>query len=287
MSVMRIAIALGFLMHFGTLCFAQSMPPQVRAVIGPGDATVVLVTTSGEDAAAKLHAGKAKTLHQGSSAGSLAAGHGIVVVALAVDDKEAPFRVYALGKKLGAAAKIARPGKRQDFPNAVAATATPDGFAVFFQEIEYEDPTAAHTYLLLLGKDGKPGGKAVEIGVPWGLGAAVWNGAGYHLALFYPGGGDGMRLSMVSLTAAGQPEQHPDWASAAGFIADVHLVNDEGKIRAFYRGGGGGDRLLESDVTKIRGWGSEPPKARDHGALAPEKAIVITAQGIPEKVDRP
>jgi hypothetical protein len=262
----------------------------VRAELGPEDRLVRLVTTLGGKGRARLHLGEAKpvTLHEGEAAGTLVAGHGRVVVALAVDSAGEPFRVLSVvDQQPGQTARVARPAKRHDAPFAVAATPTPDGFAVFFQEVQTDDPSAAHTYLVLLDKTGKPTGAASEIPVPWSLGAAAWNGTGYHLALFYPGDTHGMRLSMVSLSAAGQPQQHPDWASAAGYIADVHLVAREGKVRAFYRGGPGGEHLLESDVTAIRGWGSEPPKATDHGKLSSGQAIAVGADGRPRKVKSP
>jgi len=269
---------------------AQELPPDVRAEIGPGDQPVRLVAGWGRKAAVRLHAGKGKaiTLHKGEAAATLAIGHDKVLIALAVDDEREPFRVLVLdGGKPGKPALIARPGKRHDQPFAVAATATPDGFAVFFQEVQSDDPSAAHTYLVRLDDAGAPTGAAVEVPVPWSLAAAIWNGAGYHLALLFPGYGEGMRLSMVSLSAAGQPQQHPDWASAAGYVGDVHLVARDGAIHAVYRGGPGGDRMLESDVTAIRGWGSEPPRATDHGALSPGKVIAVAADGRPRAVASP
>jgi hypothetical protein len=88
-----------------------------------------------------------------------------------------------------------------------------------------------------------------------------------------------MRLSMVSVTADGTPQQHPDWSSAAGIVGDVHLAAGGGRVLAFYRGGSGGDRLLERDVTAIGAWGREPPAPRDHGALPPGRLIVVRRHG--------
>ncbi|MEM9194650.1 MAG: hypothetical protein AAGF12_36060 [Myxococcota bacterium] len=215
-------------------------------------------------------------------AATVLAGHGVVVVAYLVEHSTRPFRVRVAagpGFQLGEETRIARPTRRRDFPFAVAIAETPEGFSIFFQEVQGDDPSAAHTYLVMLDAQGRPTGNAREIPVPWSLGAAAWNGRGYHLGLLFPGNGQGMRLSMVSLSEAGQPEQHPDWASAAGYIADVHLLARSGRIRAFYRGGPGGDRILESDVTEIRGWGSEPPRARDHGRLGASEAILVTGTG--------
>jgi hypothetical protein len=113
--------------------------------------------------------------------------------------------------------------------------------------------------------------------VPWWLAAATWNGNGYHLALFYAGGGTGTTLSMVSLSQDGTPEQHPDWASAPGAISDVHLVNAGRGIRAVYRASG--NRMVETDVTKIGQWGQVSNKAKDLGAIGKQEAIAITAKG--------
>lgn len=224
-------------------------------------------------------------LHEGSPvSATVVPGHGGHLIAMAVDHGGAAsrfeVRLVTWRGGVGGAATVGEPRAvvRQNPPPAspfgVAATATPDGFAVFFQELDAMDPTLARTYLAQVAPDGTPRGPAVEIPVPWGVAAAVWNGAGYHLALIYPG--DGMRLSMVSVGPNGHPQQHPDWASAAGIVADVHLVAEGGTVRAFYRGGPMGEDLLEANVTQIRGWGSEPPAARRVSALAPAQLIAIT-----------
>lgn len=285
----KLAVAIAFISTIPVASAQEAPPappPEIRAAFDPDGTLVRLENRWGKDAGARLLASSKKPvwLHRGATAGTLVAGHGALIAALAVDHASKPFRVQALGG--GVATAIARPGKRRDIPFAVVATATEDGFAVFFQEVQADDPTAAHTYLVELDKSGKPEtAVARELAVPWALADAADNGDGYHLALFFPGDANGMRLSMVSLGRDGRPQQHPDWASAAGFIADVHLVRSGDTIRAFYRGGRGGDRLLESDVTAIRQWGREPPKAKDHGALPPGRVIAIKA-GKPIKVIR-
>ena len=259
---------------------------EVRAEMLGADA-IKLDTQWGKGAGARLFVGKSKpvTLARGSSAGTVAIGHGRAIVAFGVSDAAQPFRIVVVERgRAGKPVSIARPIKRHDLPFAVAATPTPDGFAVFFQEVQADDPTAAHTYLVELDDAGVASGPARSIEVPWSLAAAAWNGSGYHLALIYPGDGKSMRLSMVSVSKDGEPQQHPDWASGPGFISDVHLVASGDKVRAFYRGGAGGDRLLESDVTTIGNWGSEPAKAKDHGALPFGKAIAITSKGTPAKI---
>jgi hypothetical protein len=267
--------------------YGQEPRPAVDAAYLPDGDLARVVTSWGRKGKATLQVGGAKavTLHQGEASGCVVVGHGRGLVALAIEHPTRPFLVIPIADgKPGKAVALERPTKRKDIPFAVAATVTPSGFSLFYQEVQTDDPSAAHTYLVRLDDQGQPDGPATEIAVPWSLAAAAWNGKGYHLALYYPGDQRGMRLSMVSLSAAGQPEQHPDWASAPGYIADVHLHAIGTTIRAFYRGGSGGDRLLESDVTAIRSWGSEPPKARDHGALAGHQAIAVSKKGKPTRV---
>lgn len=270
------------------LAAAQSLPPLVRVASGGDGALVRLSISSARKSKATLRVGKgkSKTIHKGACGGTLIAGHGKVIAALTVDHGKKPFRVWTIDDdKPGKATLVKRPGNRnEDYPFVVVGTATPDGFTVFFQEIQTDDPSAAHTYMLALDKDGKPDGDAKEIAVPWALADAIWNGGGYHLALIYSGDQRGMRLSMVSLSEQGQPQQHPDWASAGGFISDVHLVRDDETIYAYYRGGTSGDRLERGDVTKIGNWGSEPPKAKDLGKIGAGKVIAITGKGKAKKV---
>ncbi len=287
MARISISVFFGFLLVFALARpSAAQAPPQIRAAIGPADDVVRLTTRWGKDAGAELQVGKSKaqSLHAGEASGSLVTGHGIVLIAVVVDDEKEPFRLHVLdGAKASAALKIARPAPAKHMPFALATAVTPSGFTVFFQEVQINDPSAAHTYMLALDKEGKATGKAREIAVPWSLAAAAWNGNGFHLALFYPGDKNGMRLSMVGLSKDGVPIQHPDWASKAGYIADVHLVTRAGKMSAFYRGGAG-DRLLESDVSKIGSWGREPAKAKDHGALKSTQVIAITKKDTAKKV---
>jgi hypothetical protein len=278
---------------------ARAQPPdgppthiERRAVplVGGGVASLVSTFAPTEEAsslALTLGDAPTATLVRGSAPGAIEASGETLLVAFEVGGPDRPFctrvaRRVGAAYVLGETHPLARPGARTgDYPFAVVIAPLPDGFAVFFEEVEANDPSAARTYLFRLDAEGVPVGPGREIPVPWPLAAAAWNGQGFHLALFYPGGGGGMRLSMVSVTAEGQPQQHPDWSSAAGFVADVHLVAEAGHVRAFYRGGAAGDRLLESDVTAVRSWGSEPPRARDHGALGEGAAITIAADGTP------
>jgi hypothetical protein len=248
----------------------------VRATIDGGGHPIKLVTTWAEHGKLELDG---KLVYAGDAAGTVVAGHGLVVVAYEVAGDSKPFRLRISDDgKLGEPLSFARPGKAANSPFAIAATATPDGFAIFYQEVQNNDPTAAHTYMLELDGDGKPG-TPKEIQVPWALADVVWNGNGYHLALIYAGGGDGMRLSMVSASKEGQPQGHPDWASAPGIVMDVHLVKVGDRILAYYRGGAGGDRLIETDVTHIGGWGSVTEHSTDRGALAQTTTLAVNAKG--------
>lgn len=263
---------------------AQGADTTVRAEIGPAGEQVQLVMTSGGKSPGlvlTVGKGKAEKLFKGEGIGTVKAGHEKIVVAYAVDDPKTAFRIHVVG---GEDASLKRPNKRGDVPYAVVMATTPTGFMVLFQDIEATNTNEAHTYLVELDDAGKPSGEPKEVQIPWALGDAAWNGSGYHLALYYAGG-DGVRLSMVSMTKDGTPQQHPDWSSKAGLVSDVHLVTDGDKIHAFYRGGMG-DRILESDVTKIRGWGGEPPKAKDHGAISAKQSLAINAKGQPAKLAR-
>jgi hypothetical protein len=247
----------------------------VRATIDGAGHAQKLVTTWSEHGKLELDG---KLVYAGDAVGTIAAGHGLVVVAYEVAGDK-PFRLrIADDGKLREPIAFARPGKADNSPFAIAATATPDGFAIFYQEVQNNDPTAAHTYMLELDGEGKAG-TPKEIQVPWALADVVWNGGGYHLALIYAGGGDGMRLSMVTATKDGQPQGHPDWASAPGIVMDVHLVKVGDRILAYYRGGAGGDRLIETDVTRLGSWGSVTEHASDRGALAQTTALAVNAKG--------
>lgn len=272
---------------FSTYARADDSETRVRAALtASGDAARLTVVSGGKKPGVKLAVGKAKSVdvYAGEAAATIEAGHGRVLVAVSIDSKKQPFQIITLdGNKPTKPIALARPNERHDVPFSVAATATPDGFTVFFQDVESANPNEAHTYMVELDKTGAVSAEAREVPIPWALAAAAWNGKGYHLGLFYTGGGDGVRLSMVSTTKDGRPEQHPDWASQPGLVSDVHLVAAGGKIRAIYRGSMG-DRMLETDVTAIGQWGRVVAKAKDLGALAASHAIAITKKGSAIKI---
>jgi len=219
-------------------------------------------------------------LAKGDTVGTVETAHGVVVTALGVTDAKTPFWIRVGDKTT----KLARPAKRYDLPFSIAMTPTPDGFTVFFQEIEAQNTNEAHTYMVTLDKGGAVTGELREVAIPWWLADAVWDGKGYHLALFYSGEALGMRLSMVSADDKGQPREHPDWASPPGQLSDVHLVASGGKILAYYRAL---DRLVVSDVTTIGQWGANAKAGKDLGALAEGAVIAIDAKGQPVRVTAP
>ncbi len=263
---------------------ADSSETHIRAAFAGNDVARVVVTSGGKKPGVQVQLGKQKKdVYRGEAVATLEAGHGRVLIAVGIAAKKQPFQLMTIENgKLSDPVGLSRPNKRDDYPFAIAATATPDGFTVFFQEVETDNPNEAHTYMALLDKTGAVSEEAREIQVPWWLGAAAWNGKGYHLGLFYAGEGTGTRLSMVSLSKDGTPEQHPDWASQPTSISELHLVASGDRIRAIFRGAG--SRMMEIDVTKIGQWGRVANKARDLGALSASEAIAINAKGAASKV---
>jgi hypothetical protein len=250
----------------------------VRAAIDGKGHVVKLATTWGEHPRLDLDG---TLVYAGEALGTVVTGHGVVVVAYATGTDK-PFAVrVSEGGVLHDPLTFARTSKRKEAPFAIAAAATPDGFAIFYQQVETADPTAAHTYLLQLTAGGEVAAAPTEIAVPWALADVIWDGDGYHLALIYAGGGDGMRLSMVHLTRDGRPQGHPDWATAPGIIADVHLTTVGDRVLAFYRNG---DRLIETDVTKVGIWGRVTDVAKDRGALAETTVFAVDAKGEPQRL---
>lgn len=286
-------------MHARSLCFAATLfvsglsalahaeddsETHIRAAYtASGDVAKLTVVNGGKKPSVKIDLkGKGKEIYGGEAVATIESGHGIVLIAVSIDAEKKPFQVVTLKDgKLSTPIGLPRPAKRENYPFAVAATATPDGFTIFFQEVETANPNEAHTYMVELDKTGAVTKEPAEVQIPWALAAAAWNGDGYHLGLFYTGGG-GITLSMVSTTKDGSPQQHPDWATPAGMISDVHLVANGKSILAVYRGMG--DRVYSTDVSKIGQWGQVSQKAKDLGALSASQTIAISAKGAVTKV---
>lgn len=282
---MRSFVVIAVLLALVGAAHAQSRT-DARAALSPERTTVEVVTVWGKRSSARLEIGNAKpiALADGVAAGAVVTGHDRTIVALAVDNGIEPFEIRIVDHdKVGKPVTLARPNDRYDVPFAVALAVTPDGFAAFFQETQSDDPTAAHTYLVRLDATGAPVGKVTEVAIPWALADAVWDGTGFHLALFYSDG-RGSRLSMVTATKDGAPQGHPDWASKSGLVADVHLVAEGGKVRALYRRD---EHLYEADVTRVGSWGQEPAAPKDRGALSWSQTIAIDNKGEPVRVKAP
>jgi hypothetical protein len=264
---------------------ATEMVDQRAELSDAGDPLRLVMTSGGKKPGIKLvsKSGTLDLVTKTEGIGTMKTAHGITLIALSVDDAKEPFRIALYdGKKLTKVQRFGRPAKQSNFPFAIAATRTPDGFTVFFQEVETNNPNEAHTFMLDVAKDGTAD-KVTEVPIPWALGDAIWNGTGYHLALLYTGEMRGARISMVSTSASGQPAGHPDWSTQPGAITDIHLVEADGKIRAIYRGGAG-DHMYSTDVTTIGQWGQVTAKTTDLGALASNVIIAVNAKGQPTKV---
>ncbi len=293
----RLALALAAALSWTLLAAggARAQPPpgppdhvERRSAVLDGGAIVRVATRWSAEASASgtsIAIGDAPpvVLVRGASAAAVEAGERCALVAYESYEDAHPFRWRTLCRAeghdvLGEEHVVARPGQRRgDIPFAVAIAVVPGGgFAVFFEEIQSDDPTAARSYLLPVDAAGTATGPISEIAVPWPIAAAAWNGSGYHLALIYPGGGGGVRLSMVALTAEGAPRQHPDWSSAPGDVGDVHLVSRGARVEAHYRRDG---HWLEADVTTIGGWGNDSRHTTAHGALATDATLAVDREG--------
>jgi hypothetical protein len=155
-------------------------------------------------------------------------------------------------------------------PTAVVVCPDPDGFTVLWQEQSTRDVRGeARTYLGRVSADGRWLSPATVVPIPWALGALVRSGAGYHLAVYYDGSRpDQTRLCFVTLNLAGQPEQHPWWATPPEMIDEVQLLATGAGVVAYYRGGTQGTSLRSVQVTTPGQWGTEPPPPTDHGSIA-------------------
>lgn len=272
---------------------AQGGPPRsvvIRRAAALDDTTARLVATwrrpggrEESDVTIALLDADPIELHRGGAAmPAIAAGHGRFVVAMAHAGRQPFVRVRIVAPRGDGAPEVSRAvdlrpdGDAQWAPTSVVACEDPDGFTVLWQEENGGNRFAARAFLARVSPEGRVTRRAWEAPIGWALGAMAWNGAGYHLALFFDQGAIGQtRLSMVSITREGTPEQHPDWASAMGRIEDVQLVRARGHILAFYRGGPDGQQLLEADVTQIRNWGADPPAAASHGPIANGEDYVV------------
>lgn len=180
------------------------------------------------------------------------------------------------------ARRTARMGDRRFAPSAVVAAATPEGFTVLWQAQSF-GPTGrggARTMMGTLRTDGQWRSRPREVPVPWAIADAVWNGAGYHLALYFDGAQPNQtRLCMVTLSEAGQPEQHPWWESRPGLVDEVQMVRLGERIVAAYRGGPRGLELRSRDVHQVRTWGQEVEGHSDLGRIGANEEFVLRVRG--------
>jgi len=175
---------------------------------------------------------------------------------------------------------VPRRGAEQYLPDAVVACAEPGGFAVLWQELSVSDGTAARTSLARVTSAGQWTAEPRVVEVPWALGAMAWNGSGYTLAVYYTlGSPDQTRICGVTLSPAGQPQQHPWWASPAERIGEVVLVVASGGMTAVYRGGPAGQDLRAIDLGQPRSWGVEPPSPASRGPIGPGEVFGVRPTG--------
>lgn len=221
-----------------------------------------------------------------------------VVPALATSDDRAvvtllhegpsPFVKVALVEVLPDGRLSARPtvdvpreGATHTFPSWAVVAADPTGFAILWQETSMTDPNdAAHSFLGRLARDGTWSVRPHSVEVPWPTAAMAWNGHGWHLALWFggfggQGGPDGTRVCLVTLSEAGQPEQHPWWVSRPERVGEVQLLRTDAGMEVFWRGGRDGQTLNSVQSTQIGNWGTEPPPAQAHGAIGDAEPFTI------------
>jgi hypothetical protein len=166
-------------------------------------------------------------------------------------------------------------------PTAVVICPDPEGFTVLWQEQSTRDPNGeARAYLGRIGVDGRWIAPAAAVPIPWAIGAIARTGDHYHLAVYYDGARpDQTRLCFVTLSAAGQPEQHPWWATPPEMVDEVQLQPVGSEVVAYYRGGAHGAALRSVRVTTPGQWGTEPPAPADHGTIAAGEDYALRLAG--------
>lgn len=185
--------------------------------------------------------------------------------------------------------EVTRPGGEALVPMNLTATATPTGYAVFWQEVPSTQPGATwQTFEARFDARGAAEGASRALGrVPWPIAAAAFVGGRYFLALWFAPGGrpDQIRLAAVHVDLRGSPQEHPWWASRPGLIGETQLVVNGERVLAVYRGGSDGGQLLEVDVTTGR-WGQEPSAPRRRGRIGAMVAYGVRARGTGTDVER-
>ncbi|MBI5536708.1 MAG: hypothetical protein HY898_28570 [Deltaproteobacteria bacterium] len=228
----------------------------------------VQITWLGADLRA---AGAATRVHQGDTVlVSTSLRPGVAFVSM-VHGGERPSVRMALARKGSQPVRVVdvprQAGAGFD-PVRTVSCATADGFAFLWQEASKTTAGDVKTYFATLREDGSWGQQPAEVAVPWGFGAMQWNGRGYHLALFYDGAAYGQtRLNFVTLSSAGQPEQHPWWISRPEAVGEVQLLATSTGMIAAWRGGTDETALHSTEVRGTGTWGTEAPAPRSHGTI--------------------
>jgi len=206
---------------------------------------------------------------------TLAARPDAALAVLVMRDEVRATLVELDGARLGASHRLRLPrGDAALSPYVAIATDDDQGFAFLWQSMG--PGRGAQTHMARVDADATWLQAPAVVPVPWALGAIAFNGRGYHLALYYDGAGPGQtRLSMVSLSRDGRPEQHPDWSSAPGFLQEVQLVRHHDRVLAYYRGGSQGETLFSVDVTRIGQWARERGGTRRLGPLPAEESFAL------------
>lgn len=174
-----------------------------------------------------------------------------------------------------------RDGAARTFPTWAVVASDPDGFSILWQESSAVDPNdAAHSHLGRLRRDGTWTERPHEVAVPWPTAAMAWNGHGWTLALWFggfggTGGPDGIRVCLVTLSLAGQPEQHPWWISRPERVGEVQMLQTAGGMEVVWRGGAEGEVLHSYRSEAVGNWGTEPPAAQAHGAIGEDQPFAL------------
>ncbi len=248
------------------------------AGVEPGSGGRVTLRVPGERTERPIHAG-------GRAASAVATRGATVLVAVTELRPRADLRLALFDLDRGPRAEPVElraplPDGPGFIPSAVVACEDADGFTVLWQAISARGTREGRTWMARVSADGRWVRRPAAVAVPWAIGAVAWNGAGYHLALFFDGASPGQtRLCLVTLTPEGQPEQHPWWASRPGLVDEVQLVAAGGRIVAAYRAGPDGAELRSRDVTVPGQWGREVESPRAHGPVAADEEFVLVAQG--------
>lgn len=266
------------------------------------DAGLVTVTTTWRESrgrrgalvTASLAGAPAITLHDGATVRTALAAAGDTLVVVAFHGGEHAFAralfAHVRGGALtrGATVELDRAiAARRDTlrPAAALAAPTPEGFTILVQEQDVSSPSAdVVTTMTRLARDGAIVAAPAQVAIPWALAALAWDGRGYHLAVLWGGWGaehaGTARACLVTLTPAGQPEQHPWWATGFDALSDVQLVRraDGGAMLLVHRRGDGRTIALH-ESTGVGSWGTEPPPSVDVGHVEPSAPFVAIVEG--------